>query len=278
MGNLLGKSNWLLLWGRDCSLLNKKKFRLSSRSLITHIDKTSSMNRYQAFAVHLGISIAVLLGLLAIIFFVWYPYEFIKAGGLNGLKILASVDLVLGPILTLIVFDQAKKSLKFDLAVIGLLQISCMAAGLWLIFNERPLVQLLSHNGIEVINAADYKSSKVDFSELEIKGSKPLWLALDIRTEDEGQVFMDQFIGDIMSGKPYSHRFEKYQEMASFGEASYQQRIDFIMSNLSTFQEKEMKALADKDDCTWVPAMSTHLANAYACISFDEGAILINTQ
>jgi len=238
------------------------------------------MNRYQAFAIHLAISIAVLLVLLGIIFFVWYPFDFIKAGGLNGLKILASVDLVLGPLLTLIVYNPVKKSLKFDLSVIAILQVSCMAVGLWLVFNERPLVQLLSHNGVELINAADYQSNDIKFSELEIKGKKPLWLALDIKTDNEGQVFMDQFVGDFISGKPFTQRFEKYIQMDEFGLEAFESRVEYIKSVLSDNQKQDIaeftKTSANKE-CSWLPVNSTHLSYAYACTNYQQGVIKIET-
>jgi hypothetical protein len=153
-----------------------------------------------------------------------------------------------------------------------------MAAGLWLIYNERPIVQLLSHNGVEVINAADYKSNQIDFSELDIPGRKPLWLALDIKTDSEGQVFMDQFVGDILSGKPYSQRFEKYIEMSKFSKEDFQTRVEYIDSTLSGYDNKSIAGLPERIDCTWMPIRSTHLANAYACVSYEAGAIDIEVM
>ncbi|HEV7490359.1 MAG TPA: hypothetical protein VGO25_06105, partial [Rhodanobacteraceae bacterium] len=80
------------------------------------------MTRWKASAVHLSISICVGLGAVALIFGVWYPPPYSHAVGADQLVVLLlGVDVVLGPLLTLVVFKSGKKSLRFDLSVIALL-------------------------------------------------------------------------------------------------------------------------------------------------------------
>ena len=43
--------------------------------------------------------------------------------------LMIGVDVVIGPLLTLIVFDPKKKHLKFDLVVIAALQLAALAYG-----------------------------------------------------------------------------------------------------------------------------------------------------
>ena len=84
------------------------------------------MSRWRAFAIHFGISMLVFLLLLAIILVFWFPgILFNIDGGWTGLRIIIGVDLVLGPLLTLVVFKAGKPGLKFDLACIGLFQAAC---------------------------------------------------------------------------------------------------------------------------------------------------------
>lgn len=97
------------------------------------------MSRYLAAFYHLLISLAVFVGLAYLVLFVWYPDFFYTIdGGWEGMRIIIFVDLVLGPCLTLVVYKAGKKGLKFDLTCIGLLQVSCLAAGLWVVYSERP--------------------------------------------------------------------------------------------------------------------------------------------
>ena len=65
------------------------------------------MTRLRAFAVHLTASILILLLFLMIMLLVWYPAPYFKInGGWKVLRILAGVDVVLGPLLTLLTLNR----------------------------------------------------------------------------------------------------------------------------------------------------------------------------
>lgn len=74
------------------------------------------MTRLRAFAIHLiAKSAGIILALLGLMHWVWYPAPYFEInGGWHVWRILAGVDVVLGPLLTLIVFKSGKPSLKFD--------------------------------------------------------------------------------------------------------------------------------------------------------------------
>ena len=97
------------------------------------------MSRYSAAFYHLLISLAVFIGLAYLVVFVWYPDFFYTIdGGWEGLRIILFVDLVLGPCLTLVVYKAGKPGLKLDLTCIGLLQTVTLAAGMYVVYSERP--------------------------------------------------------------------------------------------------------------------------------------------
>ena len=103
------------------------------------------MNRFSAFAIHLGISLVIFIIIGYLILFHWYPdYFFASDGGWQGIRIVAFVDLVLGPVLTLVVFNTAKpkKELRRDLTIIGTIQAVCLTAGVWVVFTERPIAMV----------------------------------------------------------------------------------------------------------------------------------------
>ncbi|SDD10677.1 hypothetical protein [Aquimonas voraii] len=112
------------------------------------------MNRWRAFFVHLLIS-AVLIGSIAFgLFSLWYPPELLGfAKGDRLFLIIAAVDIVAGPLLTLLVFKPGKPSLKFDLGVIGLLQVLFLAAGLWTVWASRPVFIVGALGYFEVVFA-----------------------------------------------------------------------------------------------------------------------------
>jgi hypothetical protein len=99
------------------------------------------LNRFQAAGIHFGISFGIFLVCLVLVFTVWYPgiLSQVDDGWHRALLLIAGVDLVLGPLLTLIVFNPAKKSLKFDLSVIAVTQLAALIAGLYTVHTTRPL-------------------------------------------------------------------------------------------------------------------------------------------
>lgn len=89
------------------------------------------MSRWKASFYHFLISLVVMGIVASLVCWRWYPpglFGMAKAGVL--LAVLASVDLVLGPLLTAIVFRAGKPGLKFDLAVIALVQVAALFYGL----------------------------------------------------------------------------------------------------------------------------------------------------
>ena len=71
------------------------------------------MSRFSAFAIHLLISFVIFIAITYLVVFKWYPDIFFDTdGGWRGMRIIIAVDLVLGPLLTLVVFKAGKPGLK----------------------------------------------------------------------------------------------------------------------------------------------------------------------
>jgi hypothetical protein len=97
------------------------------------------MTKTKAAAIHLALSLVVATTTFLAIFFLWFPGAlFEAAGGRKLFFLIAGVDVVLGPLLTLIIFAPGKKGLKFDLTVIALLQVSALAYGVHVLSVARP--------------------------------------------------------------------------------------------------------------------------------------------
>ena len=171
------------------------------------------MSRWVAFAIHLGISLAIFLVLLGIIFTLWFPgILFSIDGGWNGLRIIIGVDLVLGPLLTLIVFKAGKPGLKFDLTCIGLFQATCLVAGMWIVHSERPLALVLAYDTLYSLSADEFEDYGRDPALLEeFPGGYPKLVYTELPENDiEADIvsIRSQFIGD-----PLYIQTERYQAM-----------------------------------------------------------------
>jgi len=98
--------------------------------------------KLKAAGAHLGINLIIFSLLLFVLLKLWYPAPFFTAsGGLQGLKIVALVDIVLGPVLTLVIFNSAKprKELLTDVSMIACIQIAAFIWGTWTVYIQRPV-------------------------------------------------------------------------------------------------------------------------------------------
>jgi hypothetical protein len=112
----------------------------------------TSLNRWQASAIHLGISAAIGIGVVVLMLALWYPQHYFAAmGGDTLIMLLIGVDVVIGPLITLIIFDPKKKNLRFDLAVIALLQSAALVYGCSIMFKARPVYNVFVVDRFEVI-------------------------------------------------------------------------------------------------------------------------------
>jgi len=96
--------------------------------------------RLKYFFAHLSVSLLLACCCLFLVFCIWYPAPLAKAVGVTSLFfMMLAIDVILGPLLTLIVAEKGKKLLKLDLVIIFLIQIAALTYGLYSISNGRPV-------------------------------------------------------------------------------------------------------------------------------------------
>lgn len=128
------------------------------------------MSRTKAALSHLLLSVIVFSAVIAVLLFAWYPQPYFTAsGGWQGLKIAAGVDLVLGPLLTLVIFDitKSRKKLMGDLLVIVLLQFTALTWGVYTIYSQRPVAVVFWEHEFMTIPATVMKEQQVGLDALE---------------------------------------------------------------------------------------------------------------
>lgn len=117
-----------------------------------------SINRWQAFAIHLGLSILIATAVVGLVVYVWYPQPYFTAmGGDLLLRLIIGVDVVVGPIVTLIIYDPRKPRLKVDLAIVAALQLAALVYGVLVMFEARPAWNVFVKDRFEITaaNAVD---------------------------------------------------------------------------------------------------------------------------
>jgi hypothetical protein len=110
----------------------------------------------KAAGIHLVLSGLVVGALAASMWFGWYRSPYFRLdGGWHVLRILVLVDVVLGPLLTLIVFNRAKPELARDLTIIVLLQVSAFAYGAATLYLHRPVFTAAAQGNLYCVNWRD---------------------------------------------------------------------------------------------------------------------------
>lgn len=106
--------------------------------------------RLRAAGIHFAISLAIFAVAMYLMLVHWYPgFHFTVDGGWQGTRIMVGVDLVLGPLLTLIIFNprKARRLIVLDLGCIAAIQLAALAWGFYAIEGQRP-VGLNFHDGL----------------------------------------------------------------------------------------------------------------------------------
>lgn len=98
------------------------------------------MSRWYAGFIHLLISLLIVGSVAAYVIYFWYPIPLLPMAKADELLMMVGgIDLIVGPLLTLIVYKQGKKTLKMDLTVISFIQIGFLSLGLYTLFESRPV-------------------------------------------------------------------------------------------------------------------------------------------
>ena len=157
--------------------------------------------RWQAAPFHLLMSAVIATLVVTTMLFLWYPQPYFKvAGGTTLLMLLVGVDVVLGPLLTFIVFDPRKKSLKFDLAIIVVLQLAALAYGVWVMFNARPVYVAFAGDRFELVSAneispTDLDRAAFDYRDLPLTGPQVVGTRLPSNPADVQQLMSAATLG-----------------------------------------------------------------------------------
>lgn len=97
-------------------------------------EKSLLKSKFKATAVHMALGLLIFLPIAWLIVFRWYPGPFFYTdGGWQGLRIILLVDMVLGPVLTFLVFNPSKSrvALGVDFSFIALVQAAALVYGVY---------------------------------------------------------------------------------------------------------------------------------------------------
>jgi hypothetical protein len=132
--------------------------------------KSLLITKLKATAVHLCLSIGVFVYLAYQIYYNWYPQPYFAVdGGWQGIRLIGAVDLVLGPIITFLIFDLSKsrRAIVFDLIVIMIIQFGALSYGIHVTYTQRPVAIIIFDDFTVPATMGHYGGTLKDASELQ---------------------------------------------------------------------------------------------------------------
>ena len=122
--------------------------------------------RVRAALVHLAICALIAAMVFLPIYLYWYPGAlFGAAGGRDLFVLIVSVDVTLGPLITLIIFNPARKKPKelvLDLTVIAVIQLAALAYGTWVLYESRPAYIAFVKDRYELVRANGFPEGELE--------------------------------------------------------------------------------------------------------------------
>jgi hypothetical protein len=173
------------------------------------MSKQSLIFRLKAFALHLCISLLVVGTGIAAMGWAWYPTPLAQLEGWFGLlMVVLVVDVVLGPTCTFLVCAPGKKSLRFDLMVIALIQASAFAYGIYTSAIARPVYLVFFKDRFEVVSAADFPKEELEaakqtpFVHFPWLGPEPVTVVMPTDREEANRLVFSAMFGGGLKVSP----------------------------------------------------------------------------
>ena len=188
--------------------------------------------RLKFFLSHLTISFLIALFVVGLVFFIWYPSSLATAVGVTKIFLMMlTIDVIIGPILGLLVYKEGKKSLKFDLTVIILLQLSALFYGIYSIEQGRPAWLVFYADRFELVRKNEIIQDNIAKALPQFQQPswlKPQFVAMEF-AKDTNQRNDDMF-AEVLGGISIAQRPERYVDFIQAKEQIQQraQKLDLL--------------------------------------------------
>jgi hypothetical protein len=168
----------------------------------------------KAALAHFGLSLAVAGLAAALVFGLWFPGAYRSlSGGTELFWLVVVVDVVCGPLLTLVLYNPAKsrRELILDLSLVALVQLAALIYGLWTVWDVRPLYLPHEYDRFKVVSRNDLRGASTDALPADLqpgffKGPQLVALRLPKDSQERNSVLFSALSG----GADYGERPDFY--------------------------------------------------------------------
>lgn len=233
-------------------------------------------SRILFFYKHLFISLIISLVIIGLVFLIWYPYPLAKAVGVTHIFLMMlAIDVIVGPVLGFLVYKQGKKTLKVDLAVIILIQLSALLYGVYTIQEGRPIWLVFNVDQFEVVRNNEIynkniKQAAARFQEVSLLG--PQFAAIKL-SENSEQKQKDMF-DEVINGISLSQRPERYVEITQVKTKIQQRAQEIKLLELYNDPQLVQKTLAKYPQATAFVPLKANAVDMTVLINKEKGEVI----
>lgn len=239
---------------------------------------------FKAFAIHLSFSVAVAALAAVFVFYFWYPEPYTSLlGGTALFGLIVAVDVICGPLLTLILFDKRKSNIELtlDLALVACVQLGALLYGTYTMAIARPIYLAYELDRFRVVSQADIEPGAMFARPLHVPAAGwtgPKLIAIRVAKPDDFD-YLSQVELSI-NGTETAYRPDRWD--------SYKNHIPLALEKANPiailkkkypdqeyFINSELKRMnLDSDAVLWLPIQSRRSTAWVALISANSGEIV----
>ena len=211
--------------------------------------------RIKFFLFHLTVSLFITLITFSLVFLLWYPAPLAKAVGVTHIFLMMlAIDGIIGPMLGLLVYKEDKKTLKFDLSVIILIQIAALYYGVYSIAQGRPTWLVYSVDHFELIRKNDIVLQsnvkvKAEYQNYSLNGPKFVGVKLSKNIKQKQDDMFNAVFGITVAQQP--DRYLSFNQVKLDIQENAQDLT--ILSQFNNYQDVENILINYPDANSWVP-------------------------
>lgn len=160
-------------------------------------------NKIRFFIGHFTLSLLIAFLALLLVFIFWYPSPLALAVGVTHLFLMMlAIDVIVGPVLGFIVYKEGKKTLKFDLSVIVLIQIAALCYGVFSIEQGRPAWVVFHADRFELVRKnevilANVEQAQPQFQQVSWTGPQLAAVKLAVSPQQRQNDMFTEVLGGI---------------------------------------------------------------------------------
>ncbi|ENW20208.1 Fimbrial assembly protein FimB [Acinetobacter haemolyticus CIP 64.3 = MTCC 9819] len=232
--------------------------------------------RLSFFLYHLFISLLIALVVVGVVFFIWYPAPLATAVGVTHIfLILITIDVIIGPILGWLVYKEGKKTLKMDLTVIILIQLTALVYGVYTIQQGRPVWLVFNVDQFEVVRSNEVYNKNIKQAEVRFQNApilNPQFAAVKL-SENPEQKQKDMF-DEVLNGILLSHRPERYVELSKVRSKIQREARGLELLNQYNTSQFVQKTLSQYPQATAFIPLKTGVVDMTVLINKETGEVI----